>query len=165
MKQLLEGEPKKYMSNQIEIIKLLLEEMMEKMSIKANIEILENNESTQFVIKTEESGILIGENGQNFVALNHVIKRITDKKFKDDEKFYFSIDVNDYQLKKIEELKNLARMTAQRVRYFKKEIAMEPMTSYERRIIHATLTEYPDIITESAGEGFNRKVVIKPYLE
>ena len=139
--------------------------MMEKMSIKADIEILENNESTQFVIKTEESGILIGENGQNFVALNYVIKRITDKKFKDDEKFHFSIDVNDYQLKKIEELKNLARMTAQRVRYFKKEIAMEPMTSYERRIIHATLTEYPDIITESVGEGYDRKVVIKPYLE
>ena len=153
------------MSNQIETIKLLLEEMMEKMSIKADIEILENNESTQFVIKTEESGILIGENGQNFVALNYVIKRITDKKFKDDEKFHFSIDVNDYQLKKIEELKNLARMTAQRVRYFKKEIAMEPMTSYERRIIHATLTEYPDIITESVGEGYDRKVVIKPYLE
>ncbi|MEK7575980.1 MAG: R3H domain-containing nucleic acid-binding protein [Patescibacteria group bacterium] len=153
------------MSNQIETIKSLLEEMMEKMSIKADIEILENNESVQFVIKTEESGILIGENGQNFIALNHVIKRIIDKQFKNDEKFYFSIDVNDYQLKKIEELKNLARMTAQRVRYFKKEIAMEPMTSYERRIIHAILTEYPDIITESVGEGYDRKVVIKPYLE
>ena len=81
------------MSNQIETIKSLLEEMMEKMSIKADIEILENNESVQFVIKTEESGILIGENGQNFIALNHVIKRIIDKQFKNDEKFYFSIEI------------------------------------------------------------------------
>jgi spoIIIJ-associated protein len=80
------------------------------------------------------------------------------------EKVIFSLDVNDYQAKKIEDLKNSAHLNAQRVRYFKKEIVMKPMTSFERRIIHAVLTECPDIITESTGEEPNRRVVIKPYV-
>lgn len=165
MKLLLGGRLKKYMSKQIVIIKSLIEEMIEKMSIEGSIEILEGDESVQFIIKTQESGILIGENGQNFTAFNYLIKRIVDKKLKDknEEKIHFLVDINDYQAKKIEELKSLAKMTAQRVRYFKKEIAMEPMNPYERRIIHATLTEYPDITTESVGEGQERRVVIKPF--
>lgn len=152
-------------SKQTTIIKSLIEEILEKMTIKGDIEILEDDECARFVIRTQESGILIGENGQNFIALNYLIKRIAEQRFKEknEERIHFSLDVNDYQAKKIEELKNLAKMTAQRVRYFKKEIAMEPMTSYERRVIHSALTEDPDIITESTGEGLERKVVIKPY--
>jgi spoIIIJ-associated protein len=97
------------------------------------------------------------------VALNHVLKKLSECecKKKNLETIRFFLDVNDYQTKKNEELKNLARMTAQRVRYFKKEIELEPMSSYERRIIHATLGEYPDISTESKGEGLERRVVIK----
>ena len=79
------------------------------------------------------------------------------------EKIPFLLDVNNYQAKKIEELRNLARMSAQRVRYFKKEVEMRPMTSYERRIIHSTLAEYLDIETKSSGEDPNRKVIIKLY--
>jgi spoIIIJ-associated protein len=52
-------------------------------------------------------------------------------------------------------------MGAQRARYFKKEVMMNPMTAYERRIIHSALTDYPDIETMSEGEGLNRKVIIK----
>ena len=47
-------------------------------------------------------------------------------------------------------------------RYFKKEVEMHPMNAYERRVIHAALTEYPDITTESVGEEPQRRVVIKP---
>ena len=51
----------------------------------------------------------------------------------------FLLDVNDYQMKRIEELRNIARMSAQRVIFFKKELEMEPMTAYDRRIIHSVL--------------------------
>lgn len=132
-----------------------------------DIEITEDSESPKFIIKTRDSGILIGENGKNFIALNHIIKKIIETKFSnedaDAEKIQFSIDINDYQARKIEELKNTARMAAQRVRYFKKDVEMNPMSSYDRRIVHSVLSEYPDITTESSGEGENRRVVIKPY--
>jgi spoIIIJ-associated protein len=148
----------------IQTIKLLLEALLEKMTIKAEVEILDGGEYPQFGVRAQDAGILIGENGQRLSALNHLFRKMVDADFKkkEIEIVQFSLDINDYQTKKNEELKNLARMSAQRVRYFKKELEMEPMTAYERRVIHAALTEYPDIMTESVGETPNRRVVIKP---
>jgi spoIIIJ-associated protein len=150
---------------QIKIIKFLLTTLLEKMTVEGEIEVVEDGECPQFIIKTREAGILIGENGQHLTALNHVLKKICESEFKKNnlEPTHFFLDINDYQTKKNEELKNLAKMTAQRVRYVKKEIELEPMSSYERRIIHATLAEHPDIITESTGKEPERRVVIKPY--
>lgn len=151
------------MEKQKQIIKSLTKEILEKMAVQGEVEIVESSECPQFIIRTKEAGILIGENGQNLTALSHLLKKITEREFKknDLEKIQFFLDVNDYQAKKIEDLKNIARMSAQRVRYFKKELKMDPMNAYERRIIHAVLTEYPDIATESTGEDPNRCVVIK----
>ncbi len=151
--------------NQIQTIKKILEDLLEKMTINAEIDIIEGEDHPQFVVRAQEAGILIGENGQRLSALSHLLKRIAENEFTKNnlEKIQFSVDINDYQAKKNEELKNLARMSAQRVRYFKKEIELEPMTAYERRVIHAALTEYPDITTESIGESPNRRVVIKPF--
>lgn len=153
------------MEQQIKIIKSSLETILEKMTVKGEIEVVETSECFQFIIRTQEAGILIGENGQHLIALTHLVKKLIESEFKKNnlEKIQFLLDVNDYQAKKIEELKNLARMNAQKVRYFKKEIELESMNPYERRIIHAVLTEYPDITTESTGEDPDRRVVIKPY--
>jgi spoIIIJ-associated protein len=150
---------------QIKIIKSLLETILEKLTIEGEIKVIESGECPQFIIKTQEAGLLIGENGQHLIALNHLLKKLSENEFKKRGLggIQFFLDINNYQTKKNEELKNLARMAGQRVRYFKKEIELEPMSSYERRIIHATLTEYPDITTESAGEEPNRRVIIKPY--
>ncbi len=155
------------MEPKLEIIKKITEELLEKLGVKGNVELMETGEGRRFLIKASEWVILIGENGQNLLALNHIVKKISDRvlnnDLKEEERIIFSLDVNDYQAKKIEDLKNLARMSAQRVRYFKKEIAMRPMSSFERRIIHSFFTECPDITTESIGEEPNRKVVVKPY--
>lgn len=150
---------------QIKIIKSLLETILEKLTIEGEIKVIESGDCPQFIIKTQEAGLLIGENGQHLIALNHLLKKLSENEFKKRELggIQFFLDINNYQTKKNEELKNLARMAGQWVRYFKKEVELEPMSSYERRIIHATLTEYPDITTESAGEEPNRRVVIKPY--
>lgn len=135
------------------------------MSVEGEIEVRDDGECPQFIIKTKEAGLLIGEGGQNLFALSHILKRLAESEFKkrELERIQFLLDVNGYQLKRIEELKNTARINAQRVRYFKKEISLEPMNAYERRIIHSFLTEYPDIITKSTGEDPNRRVVIKPF--
>ena len=154
------------MKPQLENIKKIIETLLEQLSIKGEVEFMETGDGTRFLIRTHESSFLIGENGQNLLALNHIVKKIADKVLNDgreEEKTIFSLDVNDYQAKKTEDLKNQARLNAQRVRYFKKEIIMRPMTSFERRVVHAVLTECPDITTESTGEEPNRKVVIKPY--
>jgi len=134
------------------------------MNVGGRVDVLEAAENVKFTIRTQEAGLLIGENGQNLIALNHLVRRIVEKAFGKTD-LPFSLDVNDYQKQKSEEIKDLARMSAQRVRFFKKEVVLRPMSSYERRIVHALLTEYPDIATESTGEEPERRVVIKPLGE
>jgi spoIIIJ-associated protein len=152
------------MDSQIQTIKNTIEDILTKLTVEANIDVLETTEGTQFIIRTHEGGLLIGENGKNLVSLNHIVKKIISRKISEaKENFAFSLDINDYQAKKIEDLKNLARVNAQRVRYFKKEVFLRSMTSFERRIIHMTLADCPDIITESSGGEPQRKVVIRPY--
>jgi len=151
------------MTNQQEQVQNTLQTLLSKMGCSGEVDVIEYHDGVQFTIKTRDGGLLIGENGQNLIALNHLVRKITDRLFKKEEQFRFSIDVNDYQRQRHESLRDLARMSAQRVRYFKKEVVMDPMTSYDRRIIHSALTEYPDIITESTGEEPGRRIVIKPY--
>lgn len=145
----------------IDFIEGSIKEMLDRLGLRYDLEFLEGSDGSWFTIKTDEAPLLIGEGGQNLSALNYLVKKITEKKYPGGFPG-FSLDVNDYQKKKIEEIKELARMHAQRVRYFKKEVEMRPMNAYERRIVHASLQEYPDITTESRGEGPERRVVIKP---
>ncbi|MDD5033084.1 MAG: hypothetical protein PHC85_03180 [Candidatus Pacebacteria bacterium] len=148
----------------IEKIKNLIEELLLKMNVLGQVEVIENIDGFQFIIRTHEGGLLIGENGKTLVSFNHIIKKIIGKEVdKDETAFAFSLDVNDYQTKRIEDLKNIARVNAQRVRFFKKEVALRAMSSFERRVIHAILSDYPDITTESKGSEPRRQVVIKPY--
>ncbi|MFC1625286.1 protein jag [Patescibacteria group bacterium] len=152
------------MNEQIDTIKETIENILFKLTIDARVDILDAADGPQFIIRTQEGGLLIGENGKNLISLNHLIKKIINKKIdKQEDNVVFSLDVNDYQAKKIEDLKNLARLNAQRVRYFKKEVVLKAMSSFERRIIHAILADYPDITTLSQGEEPQRQVVIKPY--
>lgn len=150
------------MELEIKKIQETIQTLIEKLGCSASVDFIEYPENVYFSIHTKDGGLLIGENGERLRALNHIIRRITEHTLgnKDTPKFF--VDINDYQKERTEGLKDLARLSAQRVRYFKKEVSLEAMSAYERRIIHATLTEYPDIATESLGEGDERHIVIKP---
>ena len=77
--------------------------------------------------------------------------------------FYkFTVDVNDYKNQRKSRLEKLAKYTAKDVAKSKQQVSLEPMNSYERRIIHNVLTNSKDVITQSEGEEPNRYVVIKP---
>jgi spoIIIJ-associated protein len=71
------------------------------------------------------------------------------------------VDVNEYQKKHIEEIRSKARILAERARYFKSSVDMEPMSAYERMIIHSEFASSPDISTESIGKGKDRHVVLR----
>lgn len=150
------------MQNQekIQVIETIISDILERVGISHTLEIQESADGVWFVVRTDDSYLLIGEGGKNLVALNYLVRRLVEKKL--GEPFVFLLDINDYHKRRLEEVKDLARMHAQRVRYFKKDIEMRPMNSYERRIVHTVLQEYPDIKTESIGERQERRVVIKP---
>ena len=147
-------------NNQIDFIKESLKEILNKIGVYYNLEFQDGGEEKWFLIKTEDSALTYGDPSRAIVALNTILRRMVEKNFPEPVKFL--IDINDYHKKHAEEIKDIARMHAQRVRYFKKDIEMRPMNAYERRIVHTVLQEYPDISTESLGDGLERRVVIKP---
>ena len=106
--------------------------------------------------------MLIGERGNNLVAVEHLLKKIINKK-KGEEEQRFTLDINDYRMKRMEDLKQDVKNAAREVRLYHRESPLRPMSSFERRIVHLLLEEYPDITTESVGADPERRVVIKPY--
>ena len=120
----------------------------------------ERTSSVRFMISTPDSAILIGERGDRLMAINHLVKRMVEKR-SDNAELSFLVDINDYQKKHIDDIRAKANMLAERARYFKSSVEMDPMSSYERMIVHAEFTEVKDITTESTGYGKDRRVIIR----
>ena len=117
---------------------------------------------TLFMLRTKDSGALIGARGETLHALNHLVKRMLETKNPgSEEAFRFVVDVNGYHLKHIKMLEAQANTLAERARTFKYDIEMSPMSPYDRMIVHAALQGSPNIKTESFGEGQVRHIVIK----
>lgn len=149
-------DPKEHITNTLRTILGHLNIVLEGISAETD----PATKSLRFEVRTPDSAILIGERGARLLALNHLVKRIAERELKDEELQFF-IDVNDYQKKRIDDIRTKAHMLAERARYFKSSVEMDPMSSYERMIIHAQFTEVSDITTESLGQGKDRRVVLK----
>lgn len=141
-------------------IKKIIEEVLGVMGISyKEIETLSENNGTVFMVRADDAKYLIGIGGAHLLAFNHLVRRIVEKRGGDGKTF--AIDVNGYQKERNEELKNKARILAERVKSFKSEEELEPMSPYERMVVHSILAEDPEIKTESTGFGRDRRVVIR----
>lgn len=109
-----------------------------------------------------EAHVLIGEHGNNLIAIEHLLKHIIRQRH--NEEYKFTLDINDYRIRRLEDLKQEVKVAAKKVRTFQQPVALRPMSSFERRIVHLLLAEYPDIMTESIGLDPERKVIIKPFV-
>jgi len=123
------------------------------------------------MIETPDSNFMIGRDGETLRSLNHIVQKILEKNSPhgnlDENEFIkerspnIFIDINGYQKKRFDNLKNIAHMMAERARYFKSSIEIDPMPAYERKIVHMFLEGAKDLKTESEGYGQNRRVIIK----
>ncbi len=165
--------------NQEEIANLI-KDLIEKTSIGGG-EVSVTHEETKEVIKKDgktksawfsvdikSPDLLLGRDGEALFALNHLVRKIIEAKhFKNantdslPEELEIIIDINGYQKKRIENIHALVHMMAERARYFKSSIEIDPMPAFERRVVHEFLADATDLKTESSGEGSNRRVVIK----
>ena len=125
-----------------------------------NVEVKTKEEVPTYTIFSDNDSLLIGKNGKNLNALSLIVKENIIKET--GEPYRFVIDVNDYKEKNDQRLERLARKLGREVKLTKDAVKLDPMNSYERRIIHNTLTKNKYVTTESEGEEPNRYVVIKP---
>jgi spoIIIJ-associated protein len=116
--------------------------------------------SIAFDIKGDDLGILIGRRGQTLAGLQYILRLIVGHHTK--TWVPIVVDVGGYKQRRYQALQVLARHMAEQVQTRGAPFTLEPMPAYERRIIHLTLADHPDVTTESTGEGEGRRVVILP---
>ena len=123
----------------------------------------EKSNTLWFAIESPNARHLLAREGEALKALNHLATKIVEKMIDPTSTTHprVILDANGFEKKKIENLKTVAHMMAERARYFKSSIDVDPMPPHERRIIHEFLSEMSDIKTESVGEGMKRHIVIK----
>ncbi len=110
-------------------------------------------------VKTEDAGRLIGRQGQTLADLQYLTNRIL---FQQDQKApKVTVDVGGYRLQAREALVKKAKEAAEKVRRWGDAVELEPMGSFDRRIVHHTLREDPDVETHSVEvEGTEKKALI-----
>ncbi|MDP6402673.1 MAG: RNA-binding cell elongation regulator Jag/EloR [SAR202 cluster bacterium] len=111
-----------------------------------------------FDIEGEDSGLLIGRRGETLRALQFLVKVIVGRRMQ--TKANLSVDVEGYQERRYQALRNLAQRVGQRVVSSGRSVTLEPMPPDERRIVHMTLAEYSGVTSESMGDGDSRQVVV-----
>ncbi len=160
-------------------IQNLIKELIEKTTISVNeISIVpDGDKNTWFSVEVKEPHFFINHDGEALSALNHLVRRIIEKKIPRNENLEANppdgrfisrsgdlnilIDINGFQKKKVENIRAVAHMMAERARYFKSNVEIDPMSAFERRIVHEFLATATDLKTESMGYGPSRRVVIK----
>lgn len=144
----------------IEFIKEYLKDLIRNMGLTCNLEVKKRENGVNITVISENNSILIGKNGRTLEAITLIIKQVIHNEI--GEYFPLVLDIGEYKQAREHKLESLAKRTAREVASSKIEAKLDPMNSYERRIIHTILADHKKVITESEGEEPNRYVVIKP---
>ncbi len=139
-------------------IKETILKIVTDMGFEAQIETKVRDGILNLTIQSDNNKLLIGRDGKNMSALNLIVKQIVQNQV---GYYKFNLDVGEYKLKQQKNLERMAKKVAREVAKSKVEVKLEPMNSYERRIIHNVLNDDRYVYTESTGDEPNRCVVIK----
>ena len=109
-------------------------------------------------IEGEKTNSLIGYRGENLNALQTLLGAISNKNIEENTRVI--LDISGYRAKRKKVLEELAEKVSKTVIKTRKKVTLEPMSAYERKIIHSKLQNPPKVTTESVGEEPNRKIVV-----
>lgn len=142
------------------VAKSFLERIFNAMHIQAKIDVEYDQEEgvVQIDLSGDDMGVLIGKRGQTLDSLQYLTSLVVNKE--SDSYLKVKLDTENYRERRRETLENLAKNLAFKVKRTKKQVILEPMNPYERRIIHSALQYDKFVETHSEGEEPYRKVVI-----
>lgn len=138
--------------------KAFLQEVLKNMGIDVVIEKMIKSDKVLLHLHGKNLGILIGKHGQTLDALQYLTNLTTNQG--ETTRHFIMLDVENYRHRREETLKQLAIRLANRVKKNGDRVVLEPMNGYERKIIHVTLQDDPQVRTESEGQDPYRHVVI-----
>ncbi len=128
----------------------------------ATCEVSVNENEVLFSLHGEKLGKLIGFHGDNLQALQILLSGL---KTRGEGALRLFLDVDGYKANRNQAIVDLANKTAEQAIKIERNIHLDPMNAYERRIVHTTLQDREDVTTESTGEGEKRHVVVKPIFK
>lgn len=139
----------------------IIEGLLEKSGFSASKVFRDGDQSAGhvvFQIHSTESRHMIGMHGDTLRAIDYLVKKMAEKEGIQES---FIVDVDGYRTRQIKDIQQKAVMMAERARSFQYDVELTPMSSYERLVVHAALSNSPNIKTESRGEGKERRIVIR----
>ncbi len=137
-----------------------LDEVFHAMNMVVALDVKYDEENRNLVIDLsgDEMGILIGKRGQTLDSLQYLVSLVVNKG--SEEYIRVKVDTEDYRKRRKETLENLAKNIAYKVKRTKRQVSLEPMNPYERRVIHSALQNDRYVTTHSEGEEPFRRVVV-----
>lgn len=142
--------------------KAVLTELLGKMGLEAEVAAKEDDERVTLEVKGPETGLVIGKKGQTLDAIQYLVNKITSQGKPEGSGKPVQVDSEGYRDRRAEVLVELANKLAEKVRATGRPVEMDPMSPAERRVVHVTLADQPDLETRSEGEGIYRHLVIFP---
>lgn len=142
-----------------EYIKDFINTITENMGLDVKIEVTESDEIFNVVLVSEENGILIGKDGRTLNAIQLLLRQ--SLQIETDNSIKVNVDAGNYKAKKIRNFEYEMKKVIREVSKTKVEAKLDPMNSYQRRIIHNLANSFDNITTHSEGEGKERHVIIQ----
>ncbi len=146
------------MENQLSEI---LDNLLGMLLLEGSYEIEETDDQFAVLIETKDAGRLIGARGESLDALQLLVNQMVARKVGEEGFKRVVMDVEGWRKQKEEELKKSAEVWGKQVSENGQEMELEPMASWQRRIIHMVISEMEGVESESLGEGRDRHIVIK----
>ena len=140
-------------------IRKFLTGLLERMGVTADIEISpRENGGVNVNLSGSGMGAIIGRRGETLDAIQHLTNYVVNRG--SEKRLHISVDAECYRSKREESLTRLAEKMAEKAIKYKRSMALEPMNSYERHVIHTALQNYEGVTTSSTGVEPNRRVVV-----
>ena len=140
-------------------VRAFLTGLLDRMGVKADLEIgPRENGGINVNISGSGMGAIIGRRGETLDAIQHLTNYVVNRG--SDTHLHISVDAENYRSKREESLTKLAEKMAEKAIKYKRSMALEPMNSYERHVIHTALQNYEGVTTSSTGVEPNRRVVV-----
>jgi spoIIIJ-associated protein len=137
-----------------------LENVFDQTGLELSVAVKQGIAGEVLDIEGDDAELLQAQTGELLEALQHLVNQVFGRSLAQGERLV--CDVNGFRATREAELQAMANLAASRVRQTGMPFTFQPMSANERRIIHLTLADSPDLFTESIGEGSERKLRIGP---
>lgn len=147
-----------------ELIKQTTEKLLSDLGFSPTLKLEEKDGSLNVSLDAgEDNPLLIGFHGETLASLQTIINLILFRKTGEFSRVV--LDVGSYRLEREEKIKQMAVGAADRARFLAHPVELSPMRPDERRLVHLYVSQLPGVVSESLGEGRDRRVVVKPAEE